>query len=133
MDSWGLHGVWVGGGLVVEGRDGILQSGLSESVKGQLSAVTGQWSAITAQFCTSWPPGNMQSSLWLLLHVPDNRVTYSNSCSRVGGNSCTSASPQVEVVALRIGQIARNSSMGRFLRTAPKDDTGVRNSLTKTQ
>lgn len=31
-----------------------------------------QWSAITEQFFTSWPPGNMQSSVLLLLHVPDS-------------------------------------------------------------
>ena len=37
MDSWGLHGVWVGeiSGFLVGSTDGILQSGLSASVTGQ--------------------------------------------------------------------------------------------------
>lgn len=30
-----------------------------------------QWFAITAQSLTSAPPGSMQSSVWLLLQVPE--------------------------------------------------------------
>lgn len=69
MES-GLQGVKVGGssGILVGSTGGIGQLGW-------LMSSAGQWSAITAQLCTSLPPGNMQSSAWLLLHVPDDRVT----------------------------------------------------------
>lgn len=51
-------------------------------------SLAGQYSAITEQLSTSCPPGNMQSSAWLLVHVPERMmvkqtVDYNSSSKKV--------------------------------------------------